>query len=157
MVERWTGIVASGQSVVVVGADIPTDAADPIVITYDQTWPIQLGNRPAAYAVLHQQCMNHLRGSKTEQVFIKASAASRAGMGKAHLDAAEVRGVVAAAAAVVCPVTLVPQAQISRHYGGRKVEEYVKDTEFWAEKTAGGKLRAGSRVGAMLLIAARGK
>src|SRR5438552_603916 len=98
MVERWTGIVASGQSVIVVGAEIPGDQDDPIVITYDQTWSVQKGNRPAAYAMLHQQCVNHLRGCKVDKVFIKASAASRAGMGMAHLESAEVRGVVAAAA-----------------------------------------------------------
>lgn len=157
MAERWTGIIASGQSVTVVNANIPADPDDPIEITYDQTWTVQKGNRPAAYAVLHQQCVNHLRGCKIGQVFIKASATSRAGMSKAHLDGAEVRGVVAAAAAAECPVTFVAQAQISKHYGSTKVEEYVKDPKFWAEKTSGGNLRAGSRVGAMLLIAAREK
>lgn len=157
MVERWTGIVASGQSVILVGGEIPTDTNDPIVITYDQTWPVQQGNRPAAYAVLYQQLTNHLRGCKVDRVFIKASATSRAGMSKAHLDGAEVRGVVAASAATVCPVTFVPQAQISKNYGNRKVEDYVKDGKFWADKTTGGNLRTGSRVGAMLLIAARGK
>jgi len=156
MAERWTGIVASGQSVIVVGADIPADPSDPIIITYDQTWTVQKGSRPVAYALLHQQCVNHLRGCKVDKVFIKASAATRTGMGMAHLEGAEVRGVVAAAAAAVPSVTavkMVPQAQISKHYGSRKVEEYVRDNKFWAEKTTGGNLRAGSRVGAMLLIA----
>ena len=155
MVERWAGIVASGQSVIVVGAEIPSDPNDPIVITYDQTWPVQQGNRAAAYAVLHQQFTNHLRGTKIDRVFIRASATSRAGMSKAHLDGAEVRGVVAAAGGSVCTVAMVPQAQISKHYGTRKVEDYVKDNSFWAEKTTGGKLRSGSRVGALLLIASR--
>lgn len=160
MVERWAGLVASGQSVIVVGADIPSDPTDPIVITYDQTWSVQKGNRSAAYALLHQQCLNHLRGCKIDKVFIKASAASRAGMGKAHLEGAEVRGVVAAAASAVPSVKLVEmvaQAQISKHYGSRKVEEYVKDGKFWAEKTTGGTLRTGSRIGAMIMIAAREK
>ena len=160
MFERWTGIVASGQSVIVVGAEVPANPDDPIIITYDQTWSVQKGNRPAAYAMLHQQCVNHLRGCKVDKVFIKASATSRAGMGQPHLDGAEVRGVVAAAAAAVpsvTGVTMVAQAQISKHYGSRKVEEYVKDSGFWEEKTTGGKLRAGSRVGAMLLIAERKK
>jgi hypothetical protein len=106
--------------------------------------------------MFHQQGVNHLRGCKVDKVFIKSSAASRTGMGLAHLEGAEVRGVVAAAAAAVPSVTtvsMVPQAQISKHYGSRKVEEYVKDNKFWAEKTTGGNLRAGSRIGAMLLIA----
>jgi hypothetical protein len=158
MAERWVGFAASGKSVIVVGAQIPDDEGDPIEIVYDQTWPIQegAGARPAAYHVLYQQCLNHLRGAKADRAFIKASATSRAGMSKAHLDGAEVRGVVTAAAAAICPVAVVPQAQISKHYGGRKVEEYVKDEKFWKDKTTGGKLRSGSRVAAMLLIAARG-
>lgn len=160
MGERWAGLVAAGQSVIVVGAEIPDDPADPIIITYDQTWSVQKGNRAAAYAIIHQQCLNHLSGCKVDKVFIKASATSRAGMGKAHLEGAEVRGVVAAAASAVPnvrSVEMVAQAQISKHYGNRKVEEYVKDGKFWAEKTTGGTLRAGSRVGAMILIAERAK
>lgn len=156
MTQTWTAFVVSGKTVTVVGADIPDDPDDPIVITYDQTWAVQRGNRPAAYAMLHQQCVNHLGGCKVTKVFIKASAASRSGMGMPHLEGAEVRGVVAAAAAAVPSVTavnMVAQAQISKHYGSRKVEDYVKDNKFWAEKTTGGNLRAGSRVGAMLLIA----
>src|SRR5690349_16209737 len=135
MVERWSGIIATGQSVIVVDAEIPSGPDEPIIITYDQTWAIQKGNRPAAYAVVYQQCINHLRGCKIDQVFIKASAASQAGMGKAHLEGAEVRGVIASAAATLCPVTLVPQAQISKHYGSRKVQEYVRDNKFWSDKT----------------------
>jgi hypothetical protein len=157
MAEHWVGIVASGPGVIVVAADIPAEDDRPIVITYDQSWPTQRGSRPAAYAVLHQQCINLLQGRKIDRVFIRASATSRAGMGKAHLDGAEVRGVVAAAAASICPVELLPQAQISKTYGDRKVEEYVKDNEFWAEKTTGGRLRSGSRIAAMLLLAARAK
>lgn len=157
MGERWTGIIASGQSIIVVGAEIPSEASEPIIINYDQTWPVQQGGRPSAYAVLQQQLTNHLRGHKIDRVFVKASATSRAGMGKVHLDGAEVRGVVAAAAASVCSVSFVAQAQISKHYGTRKVEDYVKDASFWADQTTGGNLRVGSRVGAMLLIAARNK
>ena len=158
MSELWVGFVASGQTVIVVGAEVPDGTDDPIVIVYDQTWAIQqgAGARPAAYHVLYQQCLNHLRGSKADRAIIKASATTRSGMSKAHLDGAEVRGVVTAAAAAVGPVAVVPQAQISKSYGGRKVEEYVKDEDFWKAKTTGGKLRSGSRVAAMLIVAARG-
>jgi hypothetical protein len=160
MGEIWAAFVASGKNVIVVGAEIPANPDDPVVITYDQTWAVQKGNRPAAYAMLHQQCVNHLRGCKIDKVLVKASAASPSGMGMAHLEGAEVRGVVASAAAAVSSVSVVsmiPQAQISKHYGDRKVDEYVKDTKFWAEKTTGGNLRAGSRAGAMLIIAEREK
>jgi hypothetical protein len=157
MPETWVGFVASGKSVIVVGAKIPDDERNPIEILYDQTWPIQegVGARPSGYNVLYQQCLNHLNGCKADKAVIKASATSRSGMGKAHLDGAEVRGVITAAAAAIVPVNVVAQAHISKTYGGRKVEEYVKDDQFWAQNTSGGKLRTGSRVAAMLLIAAR--
>jgi hypothetical protein len=44
---------------------------------------------------------------------------------------------------------------ISRTYGERKVDEYIRDAAFWNEHTAGGKLRKTSREAAMLVIAAR--
>ena len=56
MYKIWVGFVASGPSVVVVGADIPSDKDAPIVITYDQTWSVQRGDRPTGYDVIYQQC-----------------------------------------------------------------------------------------------------
>lgn len=60
-----------------------------------------------------------------------------------------------AAAASQCPVKALSKAVISRTYGDRKVDEYVADDAFWADKTTGGALRKLSREAAMLLIAAR--
>jgi hypothetical protein len=155
MVERWLGLTASKDSVIVVDATIPDDGG-PIVINADDTWRVQNGDRSAAYSVLHQQCADYVRENGIDAVVIKASAV--AGRGSATLGlllSAEVRGVVIAAAASQCSVKALSKAIISRTYGDRKVDEYVADDGFWADKTAGGALRKLSREAAMLLVAAR--
>ena len=81
---------------------------------------------------------------------------SRGGVKLAHLESAEVRGVVIAASRSVCPVSCVKTATISRTFGKRKVDEIVRDEAFWKENVAGVPLRAGSREAALLLIADRG-
>ena len=73
----------------------------------------------------------------------------------AHLESAELRGVVIAAARSICPVRSVTKATISRRFGERSVDEYVADDEFWSENVQGVHLRAGSREAALLLIADR--
>ncbi len=156
MAERWVGFVASGASVVVVDAQIPNDEDEGITIQSDQTWRLQKGDRVAAYHVLYQQCVNYLEENGIDVAVVKASATlGGGGMKLAHLEGAEVRGVIAAAAASVCTARMVSKAVISRTYGARKVDEYLKDDDFWDEHVEGGNLRAGSREAAMLLIAAR--
>ena len=155
MTSRWLGLSASKEVVVVVDAEIPDDDG-PIVVRYDDTWKVQKGDRAAAYNVLHQQCADYIRENRIGMVVVKASAV--AGRGSATLGlllSAEVRGVVLAAAASQCPVKALSKAVISRTYGDRKVDEYVGDDAFWADRTVGGSLRKLSRETAMLLIAAR--
>ena len=155
MTMRWLGLSASKESVVVVDAEIPDDEG-PIVIKSDDTWKIQMGDRAAAYKVLHQQCADYIQENGIDVVVVKASAV--AGKGSATLGlllSAEVRGVVIAAAASCCPVKALSKATISKTYGDRKVDEYVGDDAFWADKTTGGALRKLSRETAMLLISAR--
>lgn len=62
---------------------------------------------------------------------IKASAVSMGGTKKAHLEAAELRGVALAAAAAVCEVCSVSKSTTSRTFGDRSVDEYLKDDTFW--------------------------
>ncbi|UVO51304.1 hypothetical protein M0208_12585 [Sphingomonas sp. SUN019] len=155
MTARWLGLTASKEAVVVVDATIPDDDG-PIVINADDTWRVQKGDRSEAYNVLHQQCADYVKENGIDGVVVKASAV--AGKGPATLGfllSAEVRGVVIAAAASHCPVKAQSKAVISRTYGDRKVDEYLADDAFWADKTEGGALRKLSREAAMLLIAAR--
>lgn len=156
MAERWVGFVVSGASVVMVDAEIPDDKNDGITIQADQTWRLQKGERAAAYHVLYQQCVNYLHENGIDVAVVKSSATlGGGGMKLAHLEGAEVRGVITSAAASVCDTRVLSKAVISRTYGARKVDEYLKDDDFWDEHVEGGGLRAGSREAAMLLIAAR--
>ncbi|TYC60578.1 hypothetical protein FMN50_07705 [Rhodobacterales bacterium] len=156
MTKRWLGLSATKDSVIVVDTQIPENDREPIVVLSDDTWRVQKGDRADAYNVLYHQCADYVKENRIEAVIVKASAV--AGKGSATLGlllSAEVRGVVIAAAASQCPVKALSKAVISRTYGDRKVDEYVGDDAFWADKTAGGTLRKLSREVTMLLIAAR--
>jgi hypothetical protein len=155
MTERRVGLTVSGEKVVVVDAEVPDDG--PIVLLADHTWTLQKGAREDAYHVIYQQMANYLREHEIERVVLKASAVNvRGSMKLAHLESAEVRGVVIAAARSVCPIRSIAKATVSRRFGERTVDEYVKDDAFWTENTEGVGLRAGSREAALLLIADRG-
>jgi hypothetical protein len=154
MAERRVGLTVSGDKVVVVDAEVPEDG--PIVLLADHTWSLQKGAREDAYHIMYQQVANYLREHGIDRVVLKASAVNmRGSMKLAHLESAEVRGVVIAAARSVCPVRSVAKATISRRFGERTVDEYVKDDAFWTAITEGVDLRAGSREAALLLIADR--
>ena len=124
------------------------------MVQSDQTMRLPTGPRERAYCHLHQQIGNYLRENEVERVVIMASAVSRAGGGVAHLDSAEVRGVVTAAAASVCPTQLLAKAKVSKSFGERKADAYLADADFWDDNVDGA-VRAGSRMAALLLLAAR--
>lgn len=156
MSERRVGLAVSGGKVIVVDAIVPDTG--PIELQADHTWSLQRGDREDAYHVLYQQVANYLREHGIRRAVLKASAVNaRGGMKLAHLESAEVRGVVIAAARSACPVSCVKTATISRTFGERKVDEYVRDDAFWNANVAGVALRAGSREAALLLIADRGE
>ncbi len=153
MVERWVGIAVSGNKVTVVDAEV--DNSGPIEVIADQTWKLQSGDRPKAYSVIHQQLLDYLNDHDVDRAIVKASALSQGGMGKGHLEAAELRGVVLSAAASVTAVSVVAKAHISRTFGDRKADEYLSDSSFWTAQVAGVDLRIGSREAALLLLAVR--
>ena len=155
MASRWVGLVVVGEAVTVIDAELPDDIDMPITIIADNTWTLQKGERASSYAVLHQRCADYIRENKIDLAVIKASALPTGAARLGLLTSAEVRGVVIAAAASVCKVKAISKATISRNYGERKVDEYIRDDVFWSEQTQGGKLRKTSREAAMLVIAAR--
>lgn len=155
MTMRWLGLTASKEGVIYVDVEVP-DNDGPIVVLADDNWKIQKGDRSAAYNVLHHQCADYIRENHIERAIVKASAVTGKGMAKlGMLEAAEVRGVVIAAAASVCGVKQLKKGSVSKTYGDRNVDEYVADDSFWAKNTKGGNLRKMSRETAMLLIAER--
>ena len=151
---RKVGIVVGSDRVIVV--DVDMTASDSMTIIADHSWPLQTGSRCQAYAVMHQQVVNYLTEQSIEKVVIKASAVNRGGTKKAHLQAAELRGVVLAAAASVTETQEMAKASVSRGYGTRKADEYLKDDGFWDNVIVGGELRIGSREAALVLLATEG-
>lgn len=152
MNERWIGLKVSSDAVVLVDAEVPDEG--PLVIQADINLPLQRGSRPQAYKVILQQIGDYAREHHIERAIVKASAVSLGGTTKAHLEAAELRGVVLSALAGVVKIQQATKASISRNFGDRKADEYLKDGAFWADEIAG-KLRVGSREAALLLLAAR--
>jgi hypothetical protein len=49
-----------------------------------------------------------------------------------HLEAAELRGVVLAALATATKTVTIQKAKISKTFGKRKADEYLKDDSFWS-------------------------
>jgi hypothetical protein len=125
-------------------------------VNLDQTFKLQQAVRPQAYKRLHDQIVDYLTTNRIDRVVIKGSAVSKSGSGKGHLDAAELRGVVMAAAAAVTTVSVRTKAQISKTFGARNVDDYVKDDAYWTTAVAGVALKKGSREAALLLLADRG-
>lgn len=153
MSERWAGIVVSGDKLTIVDAEVPDTG--PLVVVMDGTWSLQDGDRSAAYAVMYQQIQNYVRENQLHRVVVKASAKASS-MGLSHLRAAELRGVIQCAAAAIVRVDCEAKGVMSRTYGGRNVDQYLKDNAFWA-KEIDGALRSGSREAAMILLATRRK
>lgn len=157
MTKRYVGLVVVGEVVTVVDAQVPDDNDLPITVLSDATWNLQTGERGSALSVLHERCAGYFRENQVDLVVVKASALPTGPAKLALLGSAEVRGVVIAAAASSSTVKILSKGVVSRTYGDRKVDEYLKDDDFWKKHTIGGKLRKTSREAAMLIIAARNR
>jgi hypothetical protein len=142
------GIVVSGESLILVTAEVDQET----VITSDQTWSLQAGPRPAAYAHMHERVRSYIDEQKVDLVVVKGSALSTGGTKLAHLESAELRGVVqAAAASARAHVKSVKKAALSKVKGSRKVDEYIADDGFW-DGAISGTVRKGSREAAFLVV-----
>lgn len=107
-------------------------AAQAFTLQGETKMNLQDGDRPAAYNVMHGQFLDYVRQHHAACVCLKGSAVSLGGTKLAHLEAAELRGVVqAAAAASGAEVRVMNKAAVSRNFGARKVDEYLKDDAYW--------------------------
>jgi hypothetical protein len=151
MPERWVGIVVSGDVLTVVDAEVPKSG--PLNLQSDQSWCLQDGDRASAYDVMYRRVRDYIQEHRIARTVVKASALSQGSTRMGHLTSAELRGVVMCAAAA-STVQCLAKNFISRRFGNWRVDEYVRDSNFWDENVVG-ELRAGSREAAVMLLAAR--
>jgi len=153
MLERWVGIVVSGDTLTLVDAEVPKTG--PLNLQSDQSWSLQDGDRASAYDIVYRRVRHYIQEHGIARTVVKASALSQGSTRMGHLTSAELRGVVMCAAAA-STVQCLAKNSISRRFGKRKVDAYVKDSNFWDENIVGD-LRAGSSEAAMMLLGARNK
>lgn len=148
--ERWIGITVGGGAVTVVDAEVDPKGG-PITIQFDKTFKLQQGTRSEAYRVMHDHIGDYVESNGVVRVIVKGSAVAKGG-GLSHLESAELRGVVIAACAAKSHVIVKQKATVSKTFGNRKVDDYVKDDAFWTGKLLGINLKKGSREAALLIL-----
>jgi hypothetical protein len=144
---------------VVVGSDyaevvlLQQTGPNAFTVADETTLSLQTGDRPPAYNVLHGQFCDYVQQHDAVCVCIKQTALSQRATRMVHLQAAELRGVVqAAAAASGVEVRLVNKAAVSRTFGGRKVDEYISDNAYW-DRLGLSALKKGLREAAFVIVA----
>lgn len=133
MPDNLIGVVVHSDFVDVVV--LQQNSTPPFTLQSETTFKLQTGDRPPAYRILHDQFRDYVKSQCATHVCIKKSAVNRSGMSMAHLEAAELRGVVqSASVAGGAKVRLFDKAVTSRRSGkagGRDVDEYLKANEHW--------------------------
>ena len=156
--KRWVSFHVSGNEVGVLDVEVPDDGAEPVRIVAQTKWKLQQGDRAQAYGVMAKRCTNYVTEHKVDLVVVKGSATGRVqGSVAALLPSAELRGAVIAGSAMAARVEIISKSQVSRTYGQRKVDEYLKDDDFWDDKIDEGNLAKWAREPLMYLSAYRSK
>lgn len=150
MTEKWLGVTVSGAKVTIVEAEVPDTG--PLIIVNDTSISLQKGDTAEAYSVLHNELSDYARENGINNAIVKGSAVSQQGKPTlAHLHSAELRGVAIAALASVCATKSVTKATMSKNIGDRKVDDYVKDDDFWGSNFSGS-VRSGSKEAAFCIL-----
>jgi hypothetical protein len=149
MSNSWLGVVVSGNGVTGVHLDCEKS---PPELTNQFTWSLQAGDRPEAFVVMYERIRDYVREQEIQNVAVKASALGQARATSKHLESAELRGVVIAAAKTGgAKVHLIKKAVVSRNFGERKADEYISDNTFWASAVNGDVLKT-RREAALLVL-----
>ena len=148
MPQKLAGMVVSSGEIDLVVLELD---AGVFQLVSQATLKLPVGGRPEGYRVISGQLRDQLEAANIECACIKASAVSLGGTKKAHLEAAELRGVTLVSAASVCDVRCVSKGLTSRTFGDRKVDEYLKDDAFWNGHGLG-QLKKGMREAALMVI-----
>lgn len=152
MSDQWLGVVVSGTKVNFVHLECKND--EPKLIS-QFTWPLQDGDKSAAYALFFERTRDYVSENKIKNTVIKASSVGLEKVKLGHLHSAELRGIVCVAAQMGgANVILVQKATISRTFGKRKADDYVKDDGFWNEQIEGDIAKT-RREAALLILSQR--
>ena len=145
------GVVVGSEHVVLIEGAVGSDGL--ISLIKDETFDLEDADRHHAYAVMHRRIVDRFGGGKIEKVVVKASSGGKFAAKQGVLHAAELRGVVLSAIPDSIEVVQSHKKTVSRDFGSRKVDEYLKDDKWWAANFKGD-CRKGSREAAFLIMAA---
>lgn len=154
MPEHWLGIVVSGNDAVCVHLECGQNTPS---LVNQFTWSLQAGDRAAAFATLFERLKDYVQEQHISNVAIKASAVGQNRPTLSHLYSAELRGIVSTAAKVGgANVIFVQKAVISRTFGSRKADDYIKDDTFWGAEVNGDVAKT-RREAALLVLSLQGE
>jgi len=140
--------VVGSDAIVLVEAEYNTDGT--VTVIKDETLDLEPGDRHKAYAIMAIRIRDRLKND-VDTVILKASSGGQFAAKTVVLHAAELRGVFLSAIPSEIEVMQRQKKAVSKGRS-RKVDEYLKDDAFFAEKFGGAKLRKGSREAAFLIL-----
>lgn len=142
------GAVVASEKIILVEGEVRDDGT--IALIKDEKFNLEDGDRQRAYKTMHQRISDRL-GRGVEQVVLKASSANKFTASQDALHAAELRGVFLSAIPDGVEVKQPHKKNLSRDYGSRKIDEYIKDDDWWSKYFIG-ECRKGSREAAILIL-----
>lgn len=143
-------VAVTSEKIILVEGAVEKDGT--ITVIKDETFDLEDGDRQRAYVVMHRRIADRL-SQDVDEVVVKASSGGQYAAKSAILHAAELRGVFLSAVPEAVTVQQVQKNSVSKNFGSRKVDEYVKDDAFIEKHFKGAGLRKGSREAAILLLA----
>lgn len=141
-------VVVSSNAIILVEGERNADGS--VTVIKDETFDLEPGDRHKAYAIMATRVRDRLKND-VDTVVLKASSGGQFAAKTAVLHAAELRGVFLSAIPEDIKVVQRQKKTISKGRS-RKVDEYLKDDAFFAEKFGGANLRKGSREAAFLIL-----
>ena len=155
MSDKWAGIKVSGTEIICVVLNIDNLQR---TVVQDFKIPLLKAPRPVAYNQAHGRIKDFLQQSQIDKVAVVSSAVNPGGISSSHLEAAELRGVVMAAAvqadATVHCVNMTVIKKKKEILGPLATSEYMNDDDVWATAVSG-TLKKGSRDAGIAAIAAQ--
>lgn len=152
---NWLSFIASPNEALVVSASVPSEG--PLQVSGVETWPLDPGERPQAYAALRRRIQAYLSAQAISFVAYRGAASSQFGTGPQAYLAAEIRGALLSALGEGCVRSRAfTKGVVSRRFGTQKVGDYLRDDGFWRANCIGDIPRS-HREAAFYLFVARGE